>query len=80
MKTYLYRASNLKSTITFLASVSWQKKRQFLAGARNLFQIRVKEIAFSLQPPFCKASYRAVSVQCLNSTQDSKMFMMVRRQ
>ena len=25
MKTYLYRASNLKSTIAFLASVSWRK-------------------------------------------------------
>ena len=24
-ETYLYRASNLKSTITFLASVSWRK-------------------------------------------------------
>ena len=38
MKTCLYRASNLKSTITFLASVSWRKsvsadrsKQSFLA-------------------------------------------------
>ena len=33
MKTYLYRASNLKSTITFLASVSCGSK--FLATAIN---------------------------------------------
>ena len=33
MKTYLYRASNLKSTITFLALVS--SGRQFLAPAKN---------------------------------------------
>ena len=33
MKTYLYRASNLKSTITFQASVSWRS--QFLVPAKN---------------------------------------------
>ena len=33
MKTYLYRASNLKSIITFLASVSWPKS--ILAPAKN---------------------------------------------
>ena len=32
MKTYLYRASNLKSTITFLASVS---ERKSISGARQ---------------------------------------------
>ena len=32
MKTYLYRASNLKSTITFLASVSLQKS---ISGAHQ---------------------------------------------
>ena len=32
MKTYLYRASNLKSTITFLALVS---KRKSISGARQ---------------------------------------------
>ena len=34
MKTYLYRASNLKSTITFLASVSWRKS-VILVPAKN---------------------------------------------
>ena len=33
MKTYLYRASNLKSTITFLVSVS--SGSQFLVPAKN---------------------------------------------
>ena len=33
MKTYLYRASNLKSTIIFLTSVSWRKS--ILAPAKN---------------------------------------------
>ena len=33
MKTYLYRASNLKSTITFLAFVS--QRSQFLAPVKN---------------------------------------------
>ena len=32
MKTYLYRASNLKSTITFLALVS---KRKSISGVRQ---------------------------------------------
>ena len=35
MKTYLYRASNLKSTITFLASVSWRKS---ISGARRFMR------------------------------------------
>ena len=36
-----------------------------------------KEMAYTLQLPFCKAGYRPVSVQCLNSTQDSTICMMV---
>ena len=32
MKTYLYRASNLKSTITFLA---FNSKRKSISGARE---------------------------------------------
>ena len=35
MKTYLYRASNMKSTIIFLASVSKQKSIEFLAPVKN---------------------------------------------
>ena len=47
MKTYLYRASNLKSTITFLASVSWlksifgiRKKHGFLLFIHNNYHFR----------------------------------------
>ena len=31
----------------------------------------------TLQHPFCKAGYRPVSVQCLNSTPDSTILMIV---
>ena len=30
-----------------------------------------KEMAYTLQPRFCKVGYRPVSVQCPNSTQDN---------
>ena len=46
MKTYLYRASNLKSTITFMASVSWQKS--FLATAKNRLAISESAVALSM--------------------------------
>ena len=36
-----------------------------------------KEMAYTLQTPFCKADYRPLSVQFLNSTQDRKILMMV---
>ena len=36
-----------------------------------------KEMAYTLQPPFYKAGYRPVSVQCLNLTQDRTILMMV---
>ena len=36
-----------------------------------------KEMAYTLQPLFCKVDYRPVNVQCLNSTQDSTILMMV---
>ena len=35
MKSYLYRASNLKSTISFLSSVSWLKS---VSGGRCFLQ------------------------------------------
>ena len=38
MKTYLYRALNLKSTITFMASVS--QRNSFLAPAKNRHFLR----------------------------------------
>ena len=37
-----------------------------------------KEMAYTLQPLFCKAGYRPVSVQCLNSAQNSAIMMMIR--
>ena len=36
-----------------------------------------KEMVYTLQPIFCKVDYRNASVQCLNSTQDSTILMMV---
>ena len=36
-----------------------------------------KELAYTLQPLFCKAGHKPVSVQCLNSTQKSTILMMV---
>ena len=52
MKTYLYRASNLKSTITFLTFV--HSESQFLAPAKNRRFLRfihtTEAIATSLIP------------------------------
>ena len=36
-----------------------------------------KEIAYTLQPRFCKVDYRSVNVQCPNSTQDNTILMVV---
>ena len=36
-----------------------------------------KDMAFTLQPLLCKGSYRLVSVQCLNSTQNSAIMTKV---
>ena len=47
------------------------------AAGKPLHLLYRKEVAYTLQPPFCKDGYRPVSVQCLNSTQDSTILMMV---
>ena len=43
MKTYLCRASKLKSTITFLASVSWWKSVFQWLGYKNLVLCTIEE-------------------------------------
>ena len=47
------------------------------AAGKILHLLYRKEMAYTLQPSFCKADYRPVSVQCLNSTQDSTILLMV---
>ena len=46
------------------------------AAGKALHLLDRKEIAYTLQTPFHKAGYRPYSVQFLNSTQDSKIWMM----
>ena len=36
-----------------------------------------KEMAYTLQLRFCKVGYRPVSAQCLNSTQDNTIVMII---
>ena len=45
MKTYLYRASNLKSTITFLAFVLYRKS---ISGARHSCDKFIRECGSTL--------------------------------
>ena len=45
------------------------------AAGKALHLLDRKEIAYTLQTPFHKAGYRPHSVQFLNSTQDSKIWM-----
>ena len=43
------------------------------AARKSLHLLDRKEIVYTLQTSFCNAGYRSLSVQCLNSTQDSKI-------
>ena len=43
------------------------------AAGKALHLLDRKEMAYTLQTPFRKAGYRPLGVQCLNSTQDSKI-------
>ena len=47
------------------------------AAGKLLHLLYRKEMEKTLQPHFCKAGYRPVSVQYLNSTQDSIILTMV---
>ena len=47
------------------------------AAGKALHLLDRKEMAYTLQTPFPKAGYRPLSVQCLDSTQDSKILTMV---
>ena len=46
-------------------------------GLKVLHLLYRKEIAYTLQPRFCKVDYRSVNVQCPNSTQDNTILMVV---
>ena len=47
------------------------------AACKVLHLLYRKDMAHTLQPRFCKLDYIPVSVQCLNSTQDNTILMMV---
>ena len=48
-----------------------------IAAGKVLHLLYRKEMAYTIQSLFCKADYRHVSVQRLNSSQDSSILMMV---
>ena len=59
-----------------------QKESKILWTLRGVWVILAyllyrKEMSYTLQPPFSKAGLQPVCVQCLNSSQDSSILMMV---
>ena len=72
MKTYLYRASNLKSTITFLASVSWRS--QFLAPARTIISCDLFIIVIIIIIIFIKF-FRRVFSECTEAITTSLIIL-----
>ena len=49
----------------------------FHVALKVLHLLYRKEITHTLQPRFSKIDYRSVNVQCLNSTQDNTILMIV---